>query len=140
MVLLIDTNIILDFFLEREPFYKNAEDILGLCKTGQIRGVVTASSITDIFYIARKNFASTEEAYRILDALCKVVEVISVTPKDVQRALRVRAKDFEDCLAAECAKSNECLGIVTRNNKDFQDLGLKIFTPEDLIAMFCTNP
>ena len=139
MVLLIDTNIILDFFLEREPFYKNAEAVLNLCRTGQIRGVITASSITDIFYIVRKNFTSTEEAYRILDALSQVVGVISVTPEDVRRALNVRAKDFEDCLVAECAKSNECSGIVTRNNKDFQDFSLKIFTPEDLIAMFTPN-
>lgn len=59
---LVDTNIILDFLLEREPFFQSAELLFQAIGTGQIIGYVTATTLTDIFYIARRHTQSTEQA------------------------------------------------------------------------------
>ena len=134
MKLLIDTNVILDVLVRREKFYEKSRAVLKLCEAGKIQGYVTASSITDIFYIVRKALKDMDETYKVVGALLEVVGVLSVTGADVQRAFTVRAKDFEDCLMTECAKSHKCDGIVTRDSKDFQDFGITIHSPEEIVS------
>ena len=51
-------------------------------------------------------------------------------------AFQVKAKDFEDCLMATCARSNKCDGIVTRNKKDFLGFGITLYSPEELLLLF----
>ena len=53
MRLLLDTNIILDFFLERKPFFDDASKLFDAIAENRIEGFITASSVTDIFYIFR---------------------------------------------------------------------------------------
>ena len=136
MRLMIDTNIILDVLLEREPFYENSKGVLALCESGKIHGFISASTATDIFYLVRKSLKSTEEAYKALGNILNIVKILTVTNDDVNSAFVQRASDFEDCLLATCAKSNKCDGIVTRNKKDFMAFGITIISPEDVIDSF----
>lgn len=54
MKLLIDTNIVLDVLLKREPFYQNAVKVMNLAQHEDIHEYVSASAVTDIYYIADK--------------------------------------------------------------------------------------
>jgi len=54
MTILIDTNVVLDILLHRQPWYTNAELIFGLTQKKQMTSYVSASAITDIFYITQK--------------------------------------------------------------------------------------
>ena len=135
MRLMIDTNIILDVLLKRKDFYETSKSVLDMCEAKKILGFVSASSITDIFYLVRRALRSVDETYKVIDALLNIVGVLSVTSDDVQRAFLKHAKDFEDCLLAESAKSNKCSGIVTRNGKDFQQFGINIYTPEEILSL-----
>ena len=130
---MIDTNIILDVLLEREPFYENAKAVLDMCERKEIHGFISASTATDIFYLLRKALGSNDDAYKALGHILNIVKVLTVTNDDVNNAFLQRAKDFEDCLLATCAKSNKCDGIVTRNQKDFLPFGIKLFTPEAIV-------
>ena len=136
MKLLIDTNIVLDVLMKRDIFYDNSRAVLKLCEDRKIQGFITASSMTDIFYLVRKAMKNVDETYKIIAALLEILGILSVTSKDVQKAFLARAKDFEDCLIAECAKSNKCSGIVTRNYKDFLTFGVNIYSPEDILKKF----
>ena len=133
MRLMIDTNIILDVLLEREPFFTQSKQILTMCESKQILGFISASTATDIFYLVRKALQSTDEAYRALGHILDIVKVLTVTNEDVNAAFLVKAKDFEDCLLATCAKSNKCDGIVTRNKKDFMSFGIELFSPKEIL-------
>ena len=62
MRVLIDTNVILDFLLQRELFFQDAERLFQAIDSGQIVGYVTATTLTDIFYIARRHKRSIEQA------------------------------------------------------------------------------
>ena len=103
MRLMIDTNIILDVLLKREPFYTQSRTVLDLCEKRQISGFVSASSVTDIFYIIRRTLHDTEVTYKAIDLLLNIVGILDVTAEDVYSAFAKQAKDFEDCLLAECA-------------------------------------
>ena len=133
MKIMIDTNIILDVLLEREPFYEYSKAILELCEKRKIHGFISASSATDIFYLVRKALISTEAAYDALGEILNIVKILTVTNDDVNKAFLQKAKDFEDCLLATCAKSNNCDAIITRNKKDFMTFGITLFSPEEFI-------
>jgi predicted nucleic acid-binding protein len=130
---MIDTNILLDVLLEREPFFSSSRAVLQLCESKKVYGFLSASSATDIFYITRKALQSTELAYQALGSILDIVKVLTVTNEDVLSAYMQRAADFEDCLLATCAKSNKCSAIVTRNKKDFLAFGITLLSPEELL-------
>lgn len=133
MRIMCDTNIILDVLLEREPFADDSSQVLKLCEEHRISGFVTASSVTDIFYLVRKYTHSTELAYKGVGKLLEIVKVCDVTNDNVLTAFQKRAKDFEDCLMAVCAQAVPCNYIVTRNKKDFEEFDISLLTPAELL-------
>ena len=54
MRVLLDTNILLDVLLDRAPFVTDSSAIWAACDGGRLVGVLPASTLTDIFYIARR--------------------------------------------------------------------------------------
>lgn len=133
MKFMIDTNIILDVFLDQEPFSTASKEVLNLCENGKIQGLISASSATDIFYIVRKRLGNPDKAYEALGHVLNIVKVLTVTNEDVNTAFRKKARDFEDCLLATCAKSNRCSAIITRNKEDFKGLDIDLYSPEELL-------
>ena len=133
MKIMCDTNIFLDVLLEREPFVDDSSKILRLCEEHKLDGVVSASCITDIFYLVRKYTHSVDMAYKAIGKVLEIVKVCSVTNNDVLMAFQRKAKDFEDCLVATCAISIHCDYIVTRNKKDFEEFAIPILTPSELL-------
>lgn len=131
--LMIDSNIFLDVLLQREPFFESSKAVLKLCEDKKVQGFLSASSVTDIFYIVRKGLQSTDSACRALGSILDIVKVLTVTNDDVLNAFMQKASDFEDCLLATCARSNKCSVIVTRNKKDFLDFGITLMSPEEIL-------
>ena len=109
--------------------------MLALCEARKLEGFVSASAVTDIFYLVRKQTHSTELAYRAIGKLLEIVKVCGVTGDGVLAAFQKKAKDFEDCLVAVCARSVKCDYIVTRNKADFAGFGVPAVTPEELLEL-----
>jgi len=104
MVILIDTNIILDYLISRQPFMNNAYKILDLCFRQKCSGYIAAHSITNIFYILRNQF-SVSKRKKILIELCEFVEIADIQKKQVIDALvNEDFDDIEDRLQVECAR------------------------------------
>ncbi len=137
MNLMVDTNIFIDVLTEREPFFQSSKEFLKLCEENIIHGFVSASSVTDIYYLVRRQLHSTELAYKSLGYVLDIVKILPVTNENVLDAYTKKASDFEDCLLATCAKSNKCNGIVTRNSKDFENFNIKLYAPENILASYC---
>lgn len=101
-------------------------------------GIGNADFISKSEYSAyvRKYTHSTDLAYKAVGKLLEIVKVCSVTNNDVLIAFQKKAKDFEDCLVAICAKSIHCDYIVTRNKKYFEEFGIPLLTPEEFLQQF----
>lgn len=133
---LIDTNILLDLLTEREPFSTDAQKIFELCIDGKIDAVMAAHSITNIFYILRKDYTDDERRDMLL-SLCDYVEICSVGKEELKMALSRRDfADFEDCLQDECAKNFKADYIVTRNTKDFASAKTPAIMPKNFLLQF----
>lgn len=133
---MIDTNIFLDVLAEREPFYADSKAVLELCENKKVYGFLSASSVTDIFYLIQRQLHSVDLAYKALGSILDIAKVLTVSNDDVLNAYIQRAPDFEDCLMAICAKANKCDAIVTRNKKDFLTFGITLFSPEELLKLY----
>lgn len=136
MRLMIDTNILLDVLVKREPFYETSREVLRLCEEKKVQGFLSASAATDIFYLVRRHLHSTESAYKCLGYVLDILKVLTVTNEDVINAYTKKAHDFEDCLLAVCAVSNKCDYIITRNKKDFEEFDIETLSPEKLLSRF----
>lgn len=104
MLVLFDTNIILDVLEKRLPFYDSSKSILESCVSGNITGYIALHSISNIFYILRKHYSAADRRKLLLDIL-NLLQVAGADHESVRNALqREDFSDFEDCLQDECAK------------------------------------
>lgn len=134
MKLLIDTNIILDMVLKRENYDTSMELFRKIREFG-IEAYITASSVTDLFYIIRKETHDTIQTYTIMENIFKLTAILSVTENDIRDAFQERWKDFEDCVQYVTGKNNKIDYIVTANQKDYINAMLPVFTPKECIKM-----
>lgn len=131
--ILLDTNILLDVFMKREPFYENSSKVFAFCCKGQYTGSIAAHSFTNMFYLMRKNY-SQEELRKILFSLTKLFKIVSLNKSKIIKALkRNDFQDFEDCLQDECAAEVKADYVITRNPKDFFNSLIPVLSPEEFL-------
>ena len=132
MKVLLDTNIIVDVALERQPYFGDSETVLSLVEQGQIEGYISASTFSDLYYIIRKDKGRnlTLEFLREISTFCQVA---TVNQDAINMALTANFKDFEDGIQYSSAVVNNLEAIVTRNPQDFPITTLRILTPQQLI-------
>jgi len=133
MRVLLDTNILLDFLLAREPFASDAREIWVACEQGRCTGYLAAISVTNIWYIGRKSIGMDAARQYIADLL----RVIQVCPVDFNVLIAARdsgIRDYEDAVQAAAAVAAGLDAIVTRNGRDFASSPLPILTPAECLA------
>ena len=137
---LIDTDVILDVFLEREPHYTNSRNVLYQLDDGGFHGFVTATIIVNIFYHAEK-YKGTETAFSCVRNLLTnpALVVLGVDKSVLMTALNVGMADFEDAVQAVAAEFAGIDMIVTRNKRDFRDSPVPAMTPEELLRKLNTT-
>ncbi|MCM1122419.1 MAG: PIN domain-containing protein [Eubacterium sp.] len=133
--ILIDTNVLLDYLLTREPFYEDALKIVHACVEGTIKGCIAAHSISNMFYILRKDY-NAKERRETLSNLCSIFDVEGIDKVKLLSGLRNEDfSDFEDCLQMECAKAYGADYIVTRDVDDYKSSEIKAVLPKDYLRM-----
>ena len=139
MKLLIDTNVVLDVLLRREPFFRTAAEVLNLTQRDDVQEYVSASAITDIYYIANKQMKDRDAVRDLLKRLLMIVSVAAVSEREIQNALNLAWGDFEDSVQYSVALLNEMDGIVTRNPSDYQEANMRIWLPEQTLELFANE-
>lgn len=133
--ILIDTNVLLDYLLTREPFYEEAKKVILSCTDGKTKGCIAAHSISNMFFILRKDY-DIKERREILISLCTIFDVEGLDRNKLLLGLQNEDfSDFEDCLQMECAKAYEAEYIVTRNIADYKTSEIKAILPEDYLKL-----
>ena len=135
MLVLFDTNIILDVLEKRLPFFESSKSVLESCISGNITGYIALHSISNIFYILRKRYSATDRR-KLLLGILNLLQVTGADHESVRNALqREDFSDFEDCLQDECAKQIHANYIVTRNTNDFSTSDTPAIIPDDLLKI-----
>jgi predicted nucleic acid-binding protein len=131
---LIDTDVILDFFFNREPFSENSAKILSYCERKQIKGFVTPVIFSNTYYLLRKT-AGHKKVIEKLTQLLSFIDVLTMDRDVVYQALISEFTDFEDALQNYAAvKHGKIDAIITRNIKDFKKSEIAILTPDNFVT------
>lgn len=132
MRILIDTNVVLDFLQEREPFVDSAARLFERIDAGEIEGFIAATTITNIYYIVRKT-AGRQVAQ---DAIAQVLSDLNICPVNLdilEQALRLNFEDFEDAVQYVCAVGYNVDAIVTRDTSEFLSAEIPVVLPENFM-------
>ena len=129
---LLDTDVVLDYFLAREPFVQEAEALFQARVTGLFVGYVSAITPVNVYYVARKQMGK-EMARRIVEQLLIHFAVCPVNTSVLQMALSSSFADFEDAVQHESASTLQLDAIITRNLEDYRQATLPVFSPSDFL-------
>lgn len=136
--ILFDTNIILDWLLERERFYKASTQCIELCKDSRILGFITPHSVSDIFYIVRKEKGLTDTK-QFMSLLTNIFYILAEDEKTLSSIIESELwknniwNDIEDSMQMVSANINNMDLILTRNPKDFKNSEVKYLSPEEYL-------
>lgn len=127
---LIDSDVILDFFFDREPFAEYATEVFMLCENNKIKGFTTPVIISNVYYLLVK-FAKHEIVIEKLKELLRIIDIAEINKEVILEALNSKFKDFEDAMQNYAAENSNSIDIIlTRNVKDYKKSKLAVFSPE----------
>ncbi|BAK44189.1 PIN domain-containing protein [Eggerthella sp. YY7918] len=134
--LLLDTNIVIDYLHEREPYYRKARLLMMAGRVGEFDLWITSSQVTDLINILSEggNRALISQVLEQLRGLRTFVNVHAVSDREVDRMLAASWKDPEDSLIFESALQMKADAIVTRNQKDFESTLVKVVDCEEFFT------
>ncbi len=132
MKVFFDTNILLDVLLEREPFYEKAAILWSIVEKEKITGYISAISVNNIFYIARK-YKGQENAEKIIDIILEIFTVIPLDYEILKLARTKELKDYEDLIQYFSALKSGAKYITTRNKKDFPKECIELVDAEEFL-------
>ena len=135
MKLLIDTNVILDILLKREPFFEDSYQAIRTAIDNNDECNISVTAATDIFYILRKALQSAEQAKEYLGSLARLAEFTDVLAVDALDALSSEVADYEDAVVEAVADRIGADYILTRNIKDYLNAKIPAVTPTELLNL-----
>jgi predicted nucleic acid-binding protein len=132
MKILLDTNIILDIALGREPHFTDSAEVFKRIDNKLIYGFVTATTITDIYYIAKRE-KNHKTGIDFISNLIEIIDIIGVDREVIKESLISELPDFEDAVQSVSSRLNGIDLIITRNQRDFTKSEIKAYTPKGFL-------
>ncbi|MDP3976025.1 MAG: PIN domain-containing protein [bacterium] len=129
----IDSDVVLDVMLDREPHYPFSVQVFALLDIKAVKGHVSSLVFSNLYYVLRKVKASSIVIKALLQ-LRGMVDVIPVHQEIIDRALASDFKDFEDAIQYYAAMEKGLDLIITRNKKDYKKADVAVMTPEEFVA------
>lgn len=133
MQFLFDTNVVLDVVLQRSEWLKDSLALWQAHHENKIVGYVSANSITDIYYLVRRQ-TNEATALKAVQLCLVVLEILPVNKETLWLAEGMKGGDFEDNVQIACATQANLNGIITRDKKGFELSEIQVYTPAELLA------
>lgn len=133
MRVLLDTDVVLDLMLDRQPFAQAAFELWTVCEQGRVDGYVSVITPVNVFYFARKQ-KGIEAARQIIAEVLSVMRVCAANYNVLQAAHGLPFTDFEDAVQHTSATASQLDAIITRNTGDYANATLPVFTPADFLT------
>jgi predicted nucleic acid-binding protein len=132
MRVLLDTNVILDFLLDREPFAEAAAAVWQAGEEGRIEAYVSAITPVNVFYIARR-LKDAAQAHQIVSGLLATCQVCLLDRAILLQALELPFSDYEDAVQHASAAASGVDAIVTRDADDYVAAALPVYSPTSFL-------
>lgn len=131
--ILVDLNIILDVFLEREG-YMASSNTIQIGELSAYNVCISAHIVSTFAYLLENAKVTNSQILKHIEWLLSIFTVVPVDSNLISKALKSKITDFEDALIEQAACIAGCSIIITRNIKDFKLSSIKALTPEDYLS------
>ncbi len=133
--LFVDSDVVIDFFTDREPHANPASELFELNEQGTVKLYLSAVSINNIYYIVRR-FLGQKKTLEVIETLTEMTEIVGTTKKEIIQALKNNFTDYEDSIQYSCALTIKDIdAIITRNIKDYRNSSIAVMTPLNFLKM-----
>lgn len=133
--LFIDSDVIIDFFTDRQPHAHSASELFDLNERNEVELYASAVSINNIYYIVRK-FLGHKRTIGVIEILVEMIKIVGTSEKEIIQALSNNFSDFEDSIQYSSALTiKDVDAIVTRNVKDYKNSEIAVMTPLHFLKM-----
>lgn len=130
---LVDVNVVLDVLADREPWADASTEVLGRIERGEETGYLAAHTVTTLRYLLARH-RGRGAARREVGLLLRLFEIVPVDEDRLLQALDLDLPDFEDGVQAACAEKVAVDALVTRNEDDFEGVGVAVLSPVALLS------
>ena len=132
MRVLLDTDVVLDLVLAREPFAQASAQLFKLHEQGKIDVYIAAITPINVFYVTRK-IKGGQAARRAVELLLGSLAVCPLSHSVLDEAYKLPFADYEDAVQHASANGNGIDTIVTRDINDYKNATLPVFSPTDFL-------
>jgi predicted nucleic acid-binding protein len=130
----LDTNVVLDFVLNRESFIDEAEKIFLLQENEHATLHVSALTLANVAYIVKGN---GKNPFEITESLLQWVKVVDLKLSHFEKTVQSQFHDFEDGLQFFAAIEISGIdAIITRDKGDFNLSTIPVYTPKEFLNQF----
>ncbi len=131
--LFIDTDVIIDFLVDRKPYSREAAFIFTLIDQKKLKGNVSSLTFSNLYYVLRK-MEPHKKVLAKLDSISKMLTILNVGEQNIKDAIESGFSDFEDSIQYFCALDHKKIEvIITRNTKDYKNSTISVMTPGDFL-------
>ncbi len=135
MNVFVDTNVLLDVLAKREPFYEDSAAVWTLAEHGKVRGLVSALSFSNVYYIVRR-LKDRRTADRAMLFLRNTFTPVACDGQVLSQAIDAKMKDFEDAIQYFSALHAESACFISRNPGHFPRSSLSVLTPAEFLSAY----
>lgn len=134
--LFIDTDVIIDFIIDRQPFSGEAAQVFTLIDQKKVKGYTSAICYSNLYYVLSR-YATHKKVINILNELSELLGILKVDKDILKDSLASEFKDFEDAIQYYTAQEYKKIDvIITRNIKDYKKSFLPVMTPETFMKTY----
>jgi hypothetical protein len=126
--------VVLDVLLNRQPYAVPASRLMVHVEQRRFGGLLGATTVTTIHYLAAKALGHTR-ARKHIQTLLSLFDVAPVDRAALSEALSLNFRDYEDAVLHESGRRAGATGIVTRDPAGFAAGSLRIYSPDELMRM-----
>ena len=131
----IDTDVIIDFLIDRKPHSREAAIIFTLIEQKKLKGFVSSLTFSNLYYVLRK-IESHNKVIAKLDSISRLLTILKVDQQTIKYAIASGFSDFEDSIQYNCALDYKKIDVlITRNIKDYKGSEIPVMTPADYLKM-----
>lgn len=131
----IDTDIIIDFLIDRKPHSRDAANIFTLIERKKLKGYVSSLTFSNLYYVLRK-VESHNKVIAKLESISRLLTILKVDHQTIKNSIASGFSDFEDSIQYFCALDYKKIDVlVTRNTKDYKTAAIPVMTPADYLKM-----
>jgi predicted nucleic acid-binding protein len=133
MDIFLDTDIIIDFLIDRKPFSDNAEKIFGLIENKKMKGNTSSQTFSNLYSLLRQKM-SRVRAISVLRDLAGVLSILKVDEGSVLKALDSDNIDFENAIQYNAVLDYKRIDLIlTRNTKDYKSSTIPVMSPDTFL-------